>query len=189
MCDGGAWHDCAAGQYQVRLTVGDDVQTQSFAVLADPRVSTSAADMAEQAALCSAIRDKISAGNAAINRIRDVEAQVDGVIKRANDEAIVTAAKAAKQTLIDAENPLLVRGHKTFWQGFNTGSRIIAKFGNLLAYVAAADMKPTEGAYEHFDFLSAEFDPILKAVDDAIAQEVGALNEQLAANSTPVIFV
>src|SRR5207247_7691860 len=48
------------GVYQVQLKLGDQIYTQSFAVLKDPRVTTSQEDLQQQFDLLQAIRAKVS---------------------------------------------------------------------------------------------------------------------------------
>ena len=65
------------GTYQLRLTVGaDTVLTQSFEILADPRVPVEQADLMEQFQLAMAIRDRLSETHATANRIASLRRQI-----------------------------------------------------------------------------------------------------------------
>jgi len=71
------------GTYKVRLTAGDWSQTRSFVLQRDPRVTTSPEDYQRQFDLLIRIRDRVSAANDAVKRIRDVKEQLDGAATRA----------------------------------------------------------------------------------------------------------
>ena len=60
----------APGAYSVRLQVGDQTFTESFAISQDPRAAASQADLEAQFALGLKIRDKLNETNQAINAIR-----------------------------------------------------------------------------------------------------------------------
>ena len=57
------------GRYAVRLTVGERSQTQSFDILPDPRIKTSASDLEAQFVFLKAILAKLATVNATINEI------------------------------------------------------------------------------------------------------------------------
>jgi len=63
------------GAYQVQLQSGDQIYTQSFAVLKDPRLTTSQEDLQQQFDLLQAIRAKISEVHEAINTVRSIRRQ------------------------------------------------------------------------------------------------------------------
>src|SRR5205823_196026 len=71
------------GNYKVRLTVGDWSQTRVFEVRGDPRVKTTPAEYQQQFDLLTKIRDRVSAANDAVRRIREVRDQIDGAATRA----------------------------------------------------------------------------------------------------------
>src|SRR5207253_3462196 len=74
------------GTYQARLTVGDKTYTQSFEVMKDPRLETTAADFQKQFDLLVKIRDKFNETSDAVTRIRDARKQVDDITARVKDQ-------------------------------------------------------------------------------------------------------
>src|SRR6185436_8034454 len=64
------------GQYQVRLTAAGVTKTQAFAIVRNPNISATDAELREQFVLASQISDKVSAANDAVVRIRDMKDQV-----------------------------------------------------------------------------------------------------------------
>src|SRR6266567_2658508 len=96
------------GEYQVRLSVGDQVLTESFVLVADPRLPVTAADMQAQFELKLAIRERLSETHSAINQIRRVRDQVEEWLKRAPDStAIKEGARSLKEELKTVEGKLI----------------------------------------------------------------------------------
>ncbi|MCB0036157.1 MAG: hypothetical protein KDE51_19135, partial [Anaerolineales bacterium] len=177
------------GQYKVRLTVGEEVQTHAFNITADPRVDTPAADYEAQLALLLQIRDKISEANEAVNTLRDIREQIDGWLKRVTDEAVQSAGKALKEQLLEIEKPLIAPGVKTRSQALNEGTRLIEKLGSLQSYVASADFKPTAAGHEHFTFLSKLVDEQLAAYDTALGAQVASFNQLVAKTGAAAVVI
>ena len=64
------------GRYTVRLTIGERSQTQSFDILPDPRIKTSAADLEAQFVFLNAILAKLVTVNVTLNEIDAMLEQV-----------------------------------------------------------------------------------------------------------------
>ena len=67
----------APGQYSVRLTVGGQSFTQALTVLPDPRISTSAADIASSVKTQLRIRDDITRASDTVNQIEWLRKQLE----------------------------------------------------------------------------------------------------------------
>ena len=67
----------AAGHVQSRMTVGGKpVATETFKVLADPRIKATLAEWQEQSRLALQIRDRFSEANDAVKEIRRIKAEL-----------------------------------------------------------------------------------------------------------------
>ena len=65
------------GTYRVRMSFGgQDVGTEIFKILPDPRIKATVADWAEQAKLALTIRDRFSEANDAVKEIRRIKAEL-----------------------------------------------------------------------------------------------------------------
>jgi hypothetical protein len=71
------------GRYKARLTVGGWSETREFVVVKDPRVTATEADLQQQFELLLRIRDRVTAANDAVRRIREVREQVTASAARA----------------------------------------------------------------------------------------------------------
>src|SRR2546429_8573445 len=69
------------GTYQIKLTAGGKSLTASAEIQKDPRVNVSQADLEKQYELATRIRDRVGRGNEAVNQMRSVREQLDGLKK------------------------------------------------------------------------------------------------------------
>src|SRR5262249_21718416 len=97
------------GKYQVRMTVGDYTSTQPLTVVGDPRHPLPADEYAQSYQLARQAWEALSRTHHAIQKIRDVRAQVDALAKHAKEagvEGIGEPAKALGAKLDAIENKL-----------------------------------------------------------------------------------
>jgi len=176
------------GDYQVRLTVGDQTQTATFRVAKDPRVDVSQKDLEAQRDFLLQLRDKLTETHEAILMLRDLRAQAEGWEKRltgkkeANSvlspqsavlveaaKALQAKAKAIEAALIEekADSPL------------QPPVRLNAKLATLAGFADSADVAPTRQAQEVYTSIAARVDRQLRQLDDLMEADLGAFNRQL----------
>ena len=164
----------APGTYQVRLTVGDYSETRGFELVPDPRVTAGPEDYRAQLDLLLAIRDRISAGHEAVERIRGLRAQVEA---SRNGGSAAEAAGPILDELFDIEDELVDTDLGAGGDARGRRSRIVTKFAELQRVPSNADYAPTQASYDVFDSLSARLDEQLRRldrlVDGALSQIVG----------------
>jgi photosystem II stability/assembly factor-like uncharacterized protein len=183
----------APGSYQVQLKLGKQVLTQTFAVLPDPRVTTSQADLEAQRDLLLQIRDKMSETNHCINQIRYLKQQADEWTKRfeghAQADKIKDAAQALKDKLKAVEEPLIVPGLKSQHHALNYGVRLAGKLASLVANVDSADFAPTSAVREVFTHLARQIDAQIKALNKLMSGDVARFNTLVAkADIAPLVL-
>jgi hypothetical protein len=86
----------APGSYTVRLTVNGKALTQPITVKMDPRVKTAAVELARQHELSEAMYDGVIETQAALQKVRDLRAQVKKIQEKAGP-----AAEAVTKALAD----------------------------------------------------------------------------------------
>ncbi len=174
----------APGRYQVTLTVGDQSLTQSFQVLKTPGATASEEDLQAQYDLARQVHAKIGDVVNTVNRLRDLRAQLDGWRDRAatlpNGQAVAERAGALKDKALDLEKRLLVPDLKPGWGYLNHGVRLFDKITGLPSVVALGDYRPTDQAYEAFDYLSGQIDDVLRAVDGLLTDDLPGFNRLIA---------
>ncbi len=176
------------GSYSARLTANGETQTVKFEVRADPRLrGVTTADMQERFALASKVRDKLSAANAAVIKIRKTRAQVGD---RAKGDAELTAlgdTVAHEMTGVE-EDVYQVRsrsGQDPLNFPIKTNNRIAA----LLRSIETGEGRPTAGAYKVYDELSADLSKEMKALDDITKGPLARFNALLAKKNMQKIIM
>jgi photosystem II stability/assembly factor-like uncharacterized protein len=179
------------GAYQVRLTVNGRSYIQPFQIVKDPRVAATQEDFDAQFELLIQIRDKLSETHDAINRIRNVKTQLDGWIRRAEDQPnareIAAAARRVKRQLAEIEDELIQTKAKGQLDSINFPTRLNAKLAALTSVVASADGPPTRQSYEVFQELSGKIDEQIRRLDGVIAADIAEFNQQVRTADLPAI--
>ena len=173
------------GTYQVRLSVGEQSQTQSFEMIKDPRVDATQDDFDAQFELLIQIRDKISETHDNINRLRSARSQVEEWAKRAEgtaaEEPVSSAADTLKEKLNAVEGALIQTEYKGARDRLHMPIRLNAKLAGLSPVVSAADFRPPQQAYEvfaHFtDLLDGEFSTLQTILDEDLDEFQNLLAE------------
>jgi hypothetical protein len=165
------------GTYQVMLTVAQESRTQSFEIVKDPRVTATTEDLQAQFDLLLQIRDKVSAGNTAVNQMRDLQKQGEGWLARVSDDAALTeVGQNLKEKLAAIEKALIVPGLKTPAELLNHGTKLLAKMAALAPVVFSADFKPTQAAQDVYAKLADEIDAQLALLHELVEVDVPAFN-------------
>ena len=175
----------APGAYQVELKVGDEVQTQSFTLLKDPRIEASDEELVSQFELKLAIRDRVSELNAGLNRLRRIRAQIEATEERAKDnEEIAEAAKGLKEALKEIENNL------TLVESGNPRPGPIKakeKFGALSGMIDESDDPPTQNAHSVYTLLSEQTEEELTKLHHIATEDAVSFNNLVQKAGIPAL--
>jgi photosystem II stability/assembly factor-like uncharacterized protein len=179
------------GPYQVRLDVNGTTQTQTFALLKDPRVAAGQADFDAQFALLLQIRDKLSTTHDAVNTLRRIRQQVDEWTQRAaghsGADAVSQAAQTVKDKLATVEDALIQVNYRGARDRLNLPAKLNAKLAELPSVVAAADFAPPQQVYEVFNHLTEHIDQQLQQLQEIIDKDVAAFQRLLDTHKIPAI--
>ncbi|MCY4654311.1 MAG: glycosyl hydrolase, partial [Dehalococcoidia bacterium] len=173
------------GSYQVRLSVGDQSQTQSFEMVKDPRVEATQEHFDAQFELLLRIRDKISETHDNINRLRSARSQVSEWAKRAEgtaaEEPVTSAADTLKEKLNEVESALIQTEYKGARDRLHMPIRLNAKLAGLTPVVSAGDFRPPQQTYDvfaHFtELLDGEFTTLQTILDEDLDEFQNLLAE------------
>lgn len=178
------------GNYQVRLTVGNWSQTQTFSVLKDPRLTTTSAEFQEQFDFLIQVRDEITKAQNGIRRIRAVRTQVSEIAGRLPDGNLSVQAKplagsiSTKMTEVEKKLMELRRGDVA-----KLRPELSSQLAWLTTTVGSADARPTSPAYERFKFLKSELSGCLSQIQATIDTDVAAFNKMLSQGGIPPVIV
>ena len=142
----------------------------------------SEADLKETFDLAIKIRDKESAANEAVIKIRKTRTQLEAGMKAANDPATTVVAKdfIAKITVI--EEDLYQTKNRSGQDPLNFPIKLGNRISALRRSLESGDGKPTAGVYKVFDELSKELDQHLNKLNAVFAGELPTLNQKLNLN-------
>ena len=171
---GGVW--ALPGEYTVRLTVDGRTFEQPLTLRMDPRVTATAAALAEQFSLSMAVDNALRRNRAALSVVRDVRAQLDGLLAQQGlPRAIADGARAAGQQAASLE---------TGPRGF---ARLAAELGSLFTLLQGADAAPTTQAVAQAEARLASAADALAQWEALVTRELVSLNEQLRTAGRPEI--
>ena len=170
------------GRYQVRVTADGQPQTQPVEVRINPNLKTiAAADLEEQFRLAGQVRDRTTAANEAVIKIRAIRAQVQDRLAKDKDPRLAAAAAAFLRTLAPVEEELYQVKNQSPKDPLNFPIKLNNRLAALGRLVDSAEAKPTAQTYVVFEKLSADLAAQLALLDAALAKNLPALNELLAA--------
>ena len=179
------------GSYQVRLTVGEQSQTQNFEMVKDPRVGATQEDFDAQFALAVRVRDKITETHDNINRLRSTRSQVSEWAKRAEgtgaQEAVSNAASGLNAKLDEIEGTLIQTEYKGARDRLHLPIRLNAKLAGLMPVVTSGDFRPPEQAYAVLDHFSELLDTQFAALQNVLDEDLDEFQNLLAELEIPAI--
>ncbi|MBP7776964.1 MAG: glycosyl hydrolase [Acidobacteria bacterium] len=173
------------GQYSARITANGETKTMAFEIGLDPRLESdgiTVADLREQFALSTKIRDKVTEANQAVITIRSLRDQVNERLQK-----IPPRRKAEIQKLADNVLTALATVEAEVYQVKNKSSQdplnypimLNNKIAALAGVVESADHKPTAQSYEVFTELGEALDAQLGAMKKTLDSELPRLNNAL----------
>lgn len=181
------------GTYQATLTVGDWSMSQSFALIKDPRITTSDADLAEQFNFQIQIRDKLSEIVSGVNTIRSLKRQLgEWTARLASNEsaaAATTGIQALTEKLEAVEAELVQTEFTSDGDTLNYREMLFEKLSGLPAVVGSADARPTTQSYAVYDKLADQADQQLSALASLIGADLAAVNSELGELGVSIVGV
>jgi photosystem II stability/assembly factor-like uncharacterized protein len=186
----------APGDYQVRLTAGDQTQTAPVRVLADPRSKATPEDVEAQTRFLLEIRDKLDQTHEAIRHVREVRTQLNDLRKRLADDGdkekagpVRDAAKALNDKMTQVEEALYQTKNRSRQDPLNFPVRLNDKLNALAASAALGSWRPTDQALQVKSQLVAAIDAELAKLDQIWRQDVPAFNEQARTAGISTVIV
>jgi len=169
------------GRYSARMTTGGQTFTEAFNVLKDPRTKATPAELAEQYALASAIRDRTSMAHDAVKTIRNLRQQLEA--RRAalgpRGAGVTRAAGPLVARLGEIESAIYQVKNRSSQDPLNYPIQLNNKIAALGPTVGSTEAKPTAQSYEAFRLLSAQLDSELKRLADVLDRQLPPLNAEL----------
>jgi photosystem II stability/assembly factor-like uncharacterized protein/uncharacterized protein (DUF1778 family) len=178
------------GNYSVRMTYdGKVVATETFNIKADPRLSTTQEDFQKQFDLRMKIYKKLTETHDALNEIKDLRTQFEGISARLKPEQkdLIDKAKDIIKKITAVEEELNQTKIKSSQDALNFPIKLNNKLAALGSSVDAGDYAPTQQAYLVYEDLSAKIDAQLAILEKVKMEDVVAFNKAFADKQLPVI--
>jgi photosystem II stability/assembly factor-like uncharacterized protein len=179
---GNAGARVTAGDYQVRLKVGEVTKLARLEVRNDPRLQATATQVAERDSVANMLVQRIGEMHDAVVRIRDVKAQVQGFVTRTKDADSAKAIAASGGAIVkkvEGLDPRLTTKASNGQDIINYANGINGQVGFLLGQVEGNPVL-TQGARERI----AELERLWRALRgevEAVEADVEAFNRLLSA--------
>jgi photosystem II stability/assembly factor-like uncharacterized protein len=180
------------GSYQVRLSVGNEVQTRSLEVVPDPRLETTQADFESQFELAKDLYDMLNAAHGAVRTIRDVRGQVTAIAERMQAAGLGDVQDAADE-IDDKLTAIEERIHQTRAKGMqdplNFPPKLDAQILYLYEIVGGAEARPTAGAVSRGEELKRELDAVLLELQGVLDGQLAAFEAAVRRHDVPPVMV
>ena len=167
------------GSYQVAITVSGIKHLRTFEILKDPRVEATDADLKLQFDLHLKIRDKLSAVNKALEKLRNTRRQIFDWVELANGtdvyESVAQLANAIESTFESIESEM-TRDHCPDQLALPPVG-INDKLASLTQVVSSSHNGPTTQSFEVFSGISAKADDLINKLENVVAFELPAFNK------------
>ena len=167
------------GRYEVRVTANGHSETRPFTLRTDPRlVGVDTADLRKQFALAMQIRDRVSAADAAVIRIRQLRSQI--ARRTSAHPEIARSADSVAGKLLAIEEELYQVRNRSGQDPLNFPIKLNNRLAALERSVETGYARPTDASYIVFRQLSAQLDDVLRRLDRTVDTDVATLNGLLA---------
>ncbi len=180
------------GKYQARLRLGDQSQSVTFEVRADPRAAATPEDYQAQFRFLMAARDKLTATHRGIKQIRDVRDQLEALDRRLkarkDAEEVRSASAALAKKLTAIEEALHQTKARSPQDVLNYPIRLNNRLVSLAGTVSMGDHRPTDQAMEVAQLLSRQIDAELAKLRRVMDEDVAGFNALLAKKKVPGVF-
>jgi hypothetical protein len=177
----------------VRLIVGKDTLVRQFAVVADPRVTTTTAELVRQFTLAGNVRNRITDVVDGATRIEDIQAQLDQRVAQTKDQPSASRVSDAAKSLrakLEAIRAELYEVHCHVDQcSLDQPIKLYNQLITMNAQVQTGDYGPTKQHGEMFADFSAKVGEQLKKLQQLEDADLVAINKLLTELQLPVVYV
>ena len=181
------------GTYTVRLIVGKDTLSRQFAVVADPRATSSTAELVAQFDAAMRVHVRLNDLVEKVERLEDLQAQLDARAEQAKDQPyskqVADAAKAARVRLEAVRGALFETGCHVDQCTLDQPVQLYNWFITLNSQLQQGAYAPTQQHGEIFTELSGKLDVQLKALEQIENDDIRKFNEMLQGLGIPSVFV
>lgn len=164
------------GAYKVKMTVNGSEVEQTFKLLADPRSESTQADYQAQFDFLIKVRDKLTETHEAIINIRKAKAQINDVMKKAENDSISKLGKDIIKEMSEIEKALYQTKNESGQDPLNFPIRLNNKLGHLGSLMGMGNYRPTDSALAFYDEVTALIDAQLGMLNGIFETRINEFN-------------
>ncbi|MEL7375407.1 MAG: glycosyl hydrolase [Bacteroidota bacterium] len=168
------------GTYGLSLRVGEEEQTTDFRLKADPRATSSAADLQAQFDFMMSVQDKVSEAHRAISDMRELRTGIRQVLAGLEDgqaEQLVELGETMLDEIESIETTLYQTQNEARQDPLNFPIRLTNKLAHLNSLVGIGNDRPTQQSYGVRDELTAQIDAELARWAEVVKTHVPQFNQ------------
>ncbi len=177
------------GTYTVRLAVGKDTLARTVQVIADPRVTSSTADLVAQYQAARRAVDRVNDVVDAVKRVEDLQRQIDDRIGRLDGGAAVDSAKAVRARLEAVREELYEVGCHVDQCTLDMPTKLYNKLITLNLQLQSGAYAPTRQHGEIYETLNTQFERQLERLRQVEGDGLERLNGVLRDRGLPAVHV
>jgi len=181
------------GKYELRLNADGQVRSASLEMIADPRAKVAPGDLEKQFALATVVYQSVGKDHQAINRIRDLQTQIQQLRDRLQNEPkmkpVLDAADALGKKLLPIEEQLIQVNMKGSEANLAFPNMLNEELDTLATSVESADAAPTQQQYDAFQYLNGHLEEQLKKLDIVLSTDLTAFGEVAKRYNVQLLFI
>ena len=181
------------GTYSVRLIAGRDTMVRQFAIVSDPRVKTTVAELTKQFELATQIRDRINDVSDAAMRVEDLQAQLDQRVTQSRDQSfgkqVGDAVKPVRGKLEGVRSELYEVGCHADQCSLDQPVKLYNILLTTNMQVQTGDYAPTKQHGDMFADFSAKVGEQLRRLQAIEDGDLATVNKLLSDNKLPPVYV
>lgn len=167
------------GTYTVKMDVNGVESTQDFNIVADPRAEATQADYQAQFDFLIDVRDKLTETHEGIINIRKAKAQINDVMKKAENDEISELGKAIIKEMSEIEKTLYQTKNESGQDPLNFPIRLNNKLGHLASLSGVGSYRPTDSSLAFFEEVTAKIDEQLNMLNEILDTRIAEFNQKV----------
>ncbi len=178
------------GEYRIEMTYSGKSQSQSFNIIANPKLDISQADYENKFSFLKEVNDKVTEAHEAIIEIRKVKKKLASLKKDYEGEEDLVAEATRIDSLIgDVEKELYQTKNQSRQDPLNFPIKLTNKLAHLNSLTGRGEFPPTEAAIAVKDEMVGLIDAELAKYKMVKEQDIPALNAAIRAKALDFIKV
>ncbi|MGE5324705.1 MAG: VPS10 domain-containing protein [Actinomycetota bacterium] len=182
------------GDYTVKLTVGNQSQTQPLKIVMDPRLkNVTVEDLQKQFDLATQVRNANQELHQAVNQIRAMRGELKAIQDRFENDpelkVLVQQAGELDAKMAPVEEQLIQVNMKGSEANLAFPNMLNEQLDSLSGIVQAGDSAPSKQQYEVFKMLRGRLDQQLAAWKQLLSSDVPAFNQLVHNSNVPALYV